>query len=141
MNFKFYEIRGTGSIPALLARIPAGEPLMLSDDLEAVDLNTLLTAGAPSPVILKVEGQSMCEEIPDQSWVIVSRDLQPEIGDIVVAELNGEMTLKRLEEDEWQGERRLRLVPSNGNMPAKEVKPHDSLRILAVVTQIIINAR
>jgi DNA polymerase V len=137
MTLTSFSISGSGTIPALLARIPAGEPLMLSDELEAVDLNTLLTQNCPNALILKVEGDSMCPEIEDGSWIVVSRDLEAKPGDIVVASLNGEHTLKRLE----RSNRKLYLVPNNGDMPKKEIKPKDDFNVLAVVVKIIRNAR
>jgi DNA polymerase V len=137
MTITGFSISGSGTIPALLARIPAGEPLMLSDELEAINLNTLLTQNCPNALILKVEGDSMCPSVNDGDWIIVSRDLEPNPGDIVVASLNGEHTLKRIE----KVKRRLYLVPNNGDMPRKEITPKDDFNVLAVVVKIIRNAR
>jgi DNA polymerase V len=128
-------------VPALIARIPAGEPMELCSEIELVDLNYLLTRNSPNSLILRVDGESMCPEIKDGDWIIVSRGLQPEIGDIVVASVNGAHTLKRLKANDARGRNGLYLVPSNSAMQPREMTASDNFLVLGVVTRIISNTR
>lgn len=123
------------ALPALIARIPAGEPMELGDEIEMVDMNYLLTKGSPDSIILRVEGESMCPEIADGDWIVVSRTLQPEMGDICVCSINGSHTLKRLKRNDLKA--KLYLVPSNGNLTTRELQPTDDFAVLGVVTRII----
>lgn len=129
------------SLPALIASVPAGEPLELSDEIEMVDLNYLLTRNSPDSVLLRVDGVSMCPEIGDGDYIIVSRSLAPEIGDICVASVNGSHTLKRLKANDMRGRKGLYLVPSNPSMRPREMTDRDEFMILGVVTRIITNTR
>lgn len=54
-------------------------------------------------------------------------------GDIVVAWLNGDLTVKRLQHD---AERRVILVPENHKYAPITVSDHDDMRILGVVTSV-----
>lgn len=128
-------------LPALIARVPAGAPMELGDEIEMIDLNYLLTKNSPNSLVLRVDGESMCPEIADGDWIIVSRGLVPEIGDIVVASVNGEHTLKRLKANDLRGRSGLYLVPSNNAMQPREVTGRDEFMLLGVVTKIITNAR
>src|SRR5688572_16169202 len=120
-------------LPALIARIPAGEPMELGDEIEWVDLNYLLVKGSPDSLVLRVEGDSMCDEIGDGDWIIVSRSLQPDVGNIVVASINGQHTLKRLKRNDLRGKRGLYLVPSNNALQPREVTANQSFVCLGVV--------
>lgn len=124
-------------LPAMLARIPAGEPMALGDEIEYVDLNYLLTRGSPNSLVLRVDGDSMCDDISSGDYIVVSKDVRPEIGDIVVASINGEHTLKRLK----ASDRKLYLVPSNTLLKPREMHAGDDFTILAVVMKVIKSVR
>ena len=128
-------------IPALIARIPAGEPMELGDEIEMVDLNYLFTKDTPDALVLRVEGESMVPEIADGDWIVVSRSLSPDVGNIIVASVNGSHTLKRLKRNDVRGRAGLYLVPTNGNITTRELLPTDDFRILGVVTKIITDPR
>jgi len=128
-------------IPALMARIPAGEPMELGGEMEMVDLNYLLTKDTPNAFLLRVDGDSMIPEISHGDWILVSRSLSPEVGHIIVASVNGAHTLKRLKRNDVRGKAGLYLVPTNGNITTRELQPTDDFRILGVVTKIITDPR
>ena len=111
----------------------------LCDDLELVDLNYLLTRDCPNSLLLRVDGQSMFPEIADGDYILVSRDIEPQLGVIVVASINGEHTLKRLKRSDLKA--KLYLVPSNENLQPREILPTDDFKVLAVVVRIIHNVR
>ncbi len=92
-----------GGIPTLLiplAResISAGFPSPAEDYLELdIDLNTHLIKNPISSFFLRVSGNSMNKTgIYDNDLLIIDRSINPKSGDVVVALLDGEFTLKRL---------------------------------------------
>jgi len=128
-------------LPALIARVSAGEPIELGSEIEMIDLNYLLTKGSPDSLVLRVDGESMCPEIANGDWIIVSRGLQPSVGDIVVASVGGQHTLKRLKANDLRGRQGLYLVPSNNALQPREMTAFDDFMVLGVVTKIIHNTR
>ena len=128
-------------LPALIARVSAGEPIELGSEIEMIDLNYLLTKGTPDALILRVMGDSMIEDVADGDWIIVSRGLQPSVGDIVVASINGQHTLKRLKANDLRGKQGLYLVPSNNALQPREMTASDDFMVLGVVTKTIHNTR
>lgn len=96
----------------LFGYIAAGRPLEVdvSDEMIAVPEH-LTTRG--DNYVLKVRGDSMIEDgILDGDLVIIARRDLADNGDMVVANVNGEVTLKRLYKE---GER-VRLQPANSMM-------------------------
>jgi repressor LexA len=106
----------------LFGSIAAGRPLEVdvSDETIAVPLH-LTTRG--ENYVLKVRGDSMIEDgILDGDLVIIARRERADNGEMVVANVNGEVTLKRL----YREGERVRLQPANSMMnpiyaPARDV--------------------
>ena len=103
---------GRGGLLSLtvLGRVAAGVPIGADIGL---DEQLLLDAGVFSlrpDYLLKVQGDSMIDDgILDGDLVGVHRSAEARHGQIVVARVDGEITIKRLE----RGERRIRLLPRN----------------------------
>ncbi|SJN44107.1 Error-prone repair protein UmuD [Microbacterium esteraromaticum] len=78
--------------------IPAGFPSPAQDYYEGpIDLNAQLIDDPDATFIARVSGDSMIGVgIFDGDEVLVSRARKPRDGDIVVAVIDGELTLKRL---------------------------------------------
>lgn len=74
-----------------------------------------------------MEGEGIC----DQDEIIVDRSIKPETGKIVVANLDGEFTVKRLGVDR-QG--RGWLLSANPQYPAIPISPESDFSIFGVVT-------
>ena len=87
------------SVP-LLGEIPAGSPEELAEELQdtiTVDRTLLQGATGHRLFALKVKGESMLERgINDGDCVIADADVSPRKGNIVVALIDGENTLKTL---------------------------------------------
>ena len=67
---------------------------------EMVTLDDFLVKDRASTFLLRVKGDSMIDAgIHDGDLVIVERDRQPKVNEIVVGVLDGEFTLKRLKRD------------------------------------------
>ncbi|KQO98629.1 LexA family protein [Leifsonia sp. Leaf264] len=78
--------------------VPAGFPSPAQDYYNGpVDLNTHLIQDPTSTFIIRVSGESMTGVgIYDGDEVIVDRSLTPTDGSVVIAILDGDLTLKRL---------------------------------------------
>ena len=106
-------LRATAAAPRgwpLLGVVPAGTPVLAEENFEGyVDLNELFGQGGDT-FLLKVSGESMIGAgINDGDLVVVRHQEQIASGEIGVACLAGEATVKRLfhEEGSW------RLQPEN----------------------------
>ena len=96
----------------LFGSIAAGRPIeaMLSDETITVPERLI---GRGENYVLKVRGDSMIEDgILDGDFVIIARRERADNGEMVVANVNGEVTLKRFYHE---GER-VRLQPANSMM-------------------------
>ena len=90
------------NIPDLLKcdlRVPAGFPSPADDFLEEkINLNTLLIEHPSSTFVMQVSGDSMNNAgILDGDHIIVDKSKTAISGKIVVAVLNGDMTVKYLQ--------------------------------------------
>jgi len=84
--------------PLFLERVPCGFPSPCQDYAEQeLDLNEYLIAHRASTFFLRAQGNSMQDVgLYDGDLLIVDRSLKPEHNDVVIAELYGEFTVKRL---------------------------------------------
>ncbi|MFZ1946099.1 MAG: transcriptional repressor LexA [bacterium] len=81
----------------ILGRVPAGRPLLSEENLEGTILLDANLARGYEVFAVKVKGDSMIEAgINDGDIAVVKKNLEPGPGDIVVALLDDEVTLKRL---------------------------------------------
>lgn len=106
----------------LFGYIAAGRPLDVEASNETVAVPEHLTTRGEN-YVLKVRGDSMIEDgILDGDLVIIARRERADNGEMVVANVNGEVTLKRI----YQEGERVRLQPANSMMspifaPARDV--------------------
>jgi repressor LexA len=112
----------------VLGRVAAGLPIGAGVDLEADDY-VLLDKNffAPAPdYLLKVKGDSMRDEgIFDGDLIGVHRTTQARSGQIVVARIDDEITVKLLK----IGRDRIRLLPRNPDYAPIEVLPDQDFAI------------
>lgn len=83
----------------LLGFIQAGFPSPAEEEtVDLISIDEYLISNPQATFLLKVEGDSMADAgIRPGDLVLVQRDLTPKNGDIVVASVDGEWTLKYLE--------------------------------------------
>lgn len=106
------ETRGNARELPLFGYIAAGRPLDVEVSDEMIAVPEHLTSRGEN-YVLKVRGDSMVDDgILDGDLVIISRRERADNGEMVVANVNGEVTLKRLYKE---GER-VRLQPANSMM-------------------------
>ena len=85
-------------VPLFGSKIPAGFPSPADDHLEAtIDLNRQFVRHPAATFFVRVKGFSMIKAgIQDGDLLIVDRSLEAQSGSIVIAVVNGDLTLKRL---------------------------------------------
>jgi DNA polymerase V len=122
-------------LPLFGSRIPAGFPSPADDDLEGtLDLNTHLIERPAATFFLRVQGDSMTGAgIQDGDLLVVDRSREAKSGSIVVAAVDGELTLKRLE---LQGER-VWLVPAHPDYARLEIRGEMELVVWGVVAHVV----
>ena len=118
-------------IPLLNDSVSAGFPCPADDYTEEnIDLNEHLISNPFSTFFLRVKGESMINAgIRDKDLIIVDKSLIAKPGDIVIAMIDGEFTIKRLsiKNDE------LYLKAENNNYPDFRFKNHIDVQIWGVV--------
>ena len=121
--------------PLFLARISAGFPSPADDYVEsALDLNAYLVRNPAATFMVKVSGDSMLGAgIADGDLLVVDRSEEAVHGRIVVAVLDGELTVKRLH---IRRDVRL-LVPENPKYKPLRIESGQELQLWGVVTGVI----
>jgi repressor LexA len=120
----------------VLGRIAAGRPIEAVEDPEPYTVDELLPiAPGQESYLLRVVGQSMIEDhITDGDLVMVDRSQQPRNGEIVVAIMDGEATLKRFYREP---DGSVRLQPANSSMEPIYVRPPQQLDVRGVVRGVL----
>ena len=123
------------ALPLFLAAVPAGFPSPADDYIDRkLDLNDHLVRNPAATFFVRVHGESMIQaNIHSGDILIVDRSLTPKNKAIVIASLDGELNVKRLEKTKG----RLRLIPENPEFAPTEISPDADFEIWGVVTYII----
>lgn len=91
--------------PLAAERVPAGFPSPADDYVErTLDLNEYLVEHPAATYFVRVSGDSMTGAgIHDGDVLVVDRSVEPRMGHVVVAAVDGEFTVKRLarRENTW----------------------------------------
>jgi len=118
-------------IPLLNDSVSAGFPSPADDYTEEnIDLNEHLISNPFSTFFLRVKGESMINAgIKDKDLIIVDKSLVAKPGDIVIAMIDGEFTIKRLSIKNNE----LYLKAENHNYPDFKFKNHIDVQIWGVV--------
>jgi len=124
--------RRTLALP-MVGEIAAGFPSPAEEELrDVISFDEYLITRPDSSFLLAVSGDSMTGAgIMEGDLVIVERDREPLNGDIVIAEVDGEWTIKYLRKEG----RNSILVAANQKY--KTIRPKADLRIGGVVTAVI----
>ena len=124
---KEYATITTARLP-LLGLIAAGEPIEALENPEMVDIPPFLLH--PDNYVLQVIGDSMIDEqIHDGDFIVAKKTNVARSGQIVVALINGEATLKCYV-PKAEG---IELHPKNPNFPIIKVNPQDNFYINGVL--------
>lgn len=112
-------------------RVSCGFPSPVHDYVEdRVDLNKLLIKNPSATYFMKVSGEAMHGAgISDGDLLVVDRSISAMHGDVVIAAVSGEFTVKELRTHPF-----LQLVPYNRKFPSVSFKKAEELEIFGVVT-------
>jgi DNA polymerase V len=115
--------------------IAAGFPSPAEGEMEEqLDLNELLVKRPAATFFLRVSGSSMVRAgIHHNDILVVDRSVEPADGKIVIASLNGELTVKRLR---CRG-KQVQLVAENEAYPPIDITEEMDFRVWGVVTSVI----
>ena len=118
-------------IPLLTDSVSAGFPSPADDYTEEnIDLNEHLISNPFSTFFLRVKGDSMINAgIKDKDLIIVDKRLIAKPGNIIIAMIDGEFTIKRLAIKNNE----LYLKAENHNYPDFRFKNHMDVQIWGVV--------
>lgn len=99
-----------------------------------LDLNELLVKRPAASFFVRVQGDSMTGAgIQDGDLLVVDRSLRPASGDIIIACVDGDFTVKYYRRDKGG----VRLEPANPAFPALVLKPGQELDYFGKVTACI----
>ena len=126
---------GFGEVP-LLGLVEAGIPSVAeSEELDSMSIESYLMPHKEKTFLLEVKGESMIEaHIEEGDLVVAERSETAREGDIVVAEVDGEWTLKYFHKTHAKTGKPW-LEPANKDF--KPIHPKQSLRIAAIVRGVI----
>jgi DNA polymerase V len=120
-------------------KVQAGFPSPAMDYMEErIDLNKEFIKHPLATFIVECTGDSMINAfIPPKAKLIVDRSISPKSGDIVLAVINGEFTVKFLKKNDYN----CFLVPANNKYKEIKVLPEMNMEVWGVVTSIITDTR
>lgn len=99
-----------------------------------LDLNELLVKRPAATFFVRVQGSSMTGAgIHDGDLLVVDRSLRPASGDVIIACVDGDFTVKTYRRDK-DG---VRLEPANPDFPVIRIKPGQELDYFGKVTASI----
>jgi len=118
--------------PLFLSGVSAGFPSPADDYLDRkLDLNEHLVKNPAATFFVRVAGDSMTGAgINDNDILVVDRSLEPANNNIVIAVVNGELTVKRLIKNRGC----CRLIAENPDYPPLDIGEEMELEIWGVVT-------
>ena len=121
--------------PFFLSGVSAGFPSPADDYLDRkLDLNEHLVKNPAATFFVRVAGDSMTGAgINDDDILIVDRSLEPSSNNIVIAVVNGELTVKRL----IKKKNSCLLSAENPNYPPLTINEETPLEIWGVATYAI----
>ncbi len=129
MDNEYFPTKKLTSIP-LFESIHAGFPSPATDDLKSeMSIEDYMIDNPNSTIMLKVKWDSMIDAgIREWDIIVVDKARKHQIGDIVVAIIDGDYTVKYLQKDKTHN-----YYLSAGNPEYDDIYPKDDLEIFGVV--------
>lgn len=128
------------SLP-LLGKVAAGQPIEALKHDEFIDVPPSMVRNPSKSFALKVQGDSMIEDgIFDEDIILIQKQNTASNGDIVVATVDNEATVKRIyvrtKPDSGSSQKLVELRPSNSTMKSMWYQP-DDVEIRGIVVGLI----
>ncbi|CEG58788.1 LexA family protein [Legionella fallonii] len=122
-------------LPVFSSKVQAGFPSPADDYIERyLDLNTEFIKHPAATFLLRATGDSMVDAgIFSGDLLIVDKSLEPVDGKIVIAAINGELTVKRL----LRKKGRVQLMPANPKYQPIDITDEQDVVIWGVVTLVL----
>ena len=120
------------AFPLYTTRVAAGFPSPADDHVDKrLSPTDYLVQNDSATFFVRVKGDSMVDAgIFENDVLVVDRSIEARVGDIVLAILDGEFTVKTL----GKSKSGPRLMPANRNYPVIEVREGQTLEVCGVVT-------
>jgi DNA polymerase V len=121
--------------PIFMATVPAGFPSPAADYEEGkLDLNRHLIRNPAATFFVRVTGDSMIKAgIHNGDLLVVDRSIEPGDKNVVIAVVNGELTVKRIR----IRKNKLTLVAENDAYQSQEINGQIEFEVWGVVTNVI----
>jgi DNA polymerase V len=122
-------------LPLAEVSVQAGFPSPAEDYIEdRIDLNEHLIDHPAATYFVRVAGTSMVGAgIHDGDILVVDRALEPVDGKVVVASLDGNLSVKRLKKSDDT----VYLMAENDEYEDIEITPHNDFQVWGVVTYVV----
>ncbi|QEY52481.1 LexA family protein [Legionella longbeachae] len=122
-------------LPIFSSKVQAGFPSPADDYIEGyLDLNTKFIKHPSDTFVVQAIGESMVEAgIFSGDWLLVDRSIEPSDGRIVIAAINGELTVKRL----FKKAGKVQLLPANPQFNPIDITEGSEMVIWGVVTLVL----
>ena len=129
------KIQGKSCLQFYSCAVTAGFPSPADDYIEnKLDLNDYLIKRPSATFFVRVTGESMINAgIHDNDILIVDRSIKPRHGNIIVAALDGHMTVKRL----YFCDKKIILLPENKLFKAIEILDTMDMIVWGVAINVI----
>ena len=129
------DLSGPFSLPLFLERVSAGFPSPADDYMEdRLDLNRHLVKHPAATFFVRASGDSMRGAgIHSGDILVVDRSLEPVNNSVVIAVINGELTVKRI----MKSREKLFLIPENESYRPIEIRDGMDFEVWGVVTTVI----
>ncbi|MBC8349581.1 MAG: translesion error-prone DNA polymerase V autoproteolytic subunit [Verrucomicrobia bacterium] len=123
------------ALPLYASRVSAGFPSPADDYVEsALDLNEHLVREPAATFFVRAQGESMIGAgIHDGDLLVVDRSVEATDGKVVIASINGELTVKRY----VRRNGKVWLAPENPAYRALILNEEDDVRLWGVVKNVI----
>ncbi len=130
-----YSMNGGYKIPFFSSSVEAGTPTIAESHVdEMLDMNNLLIRNPETTFCVRVSGLSMIDAgIYEGDTLIVDSSITPSEGKVIVAALDGMLTVKRL----GYIKSKPYLLPENDNFDPIPILENSEVHVWGVVTNVV----
>ena len=127
--------KGSCKLPLYGAKVAAGFPAAADEHIDdRIDLNEYLIQRPEATFLVRATGNSMIGAgIYPDDILVVDRSIEPKNGKVVIAAINGELTVKRI----LKNKNIIQLLPENSEFEPITIHDTDDIHIWGVVTNVV----